>query len=43
MSALTRDYLWIGVIVAIGIGIVAAIWLAGLAAGTPPPPPPNVG
>ncbi|MEA2633058.1 MAG: hypothetical protein QOE66_3277 [Chloroflexota bacterium] len=43
MSAVLRDYLWIGVIVAIGIGIVAAIWLAGLAGGTPPPAPPNVG
>jgi hypothetical protein len=42
MSALLRQYLWIGVIVAIGVGIVAAIWLAGLAAG-PPPAPPNLG
>jgi hypothetical protein len=43
MSALLRDYLWIGVIVAIGVGIVAAVWLAGLAAGSPPPAPPNIG
>jgi len=42
MSALLRQYLWIGVIVAIGVGVVAAIWLAGLAAGTPALPP-NVG
>ena len=44
MSVLLRQYLWIGVIVAIGVGIVAAMWLAGLAAGTAlPSPPPNVG
>ena len=43
MSVLLRQYLWIGVIVAIGVGIVAAMWLAGLAGGTPPSPPPNVG
>ena len=40
MSAELRRWLWIGVIVAIALGIGAAVWLAGLAAGGPPPSPP---
>jgi hypothetical protein len=43
MSVLLRQYLWIGVIVAIAVGIVAAMWLAGLAGGGPVPSAPNVG
>jgi hypothetical protein len=39
MSPFLARWLWVGVIVAIALGIVAAIWLAGLAAGSPVPPP----
>jgi hypothetical protein len=33
MNVLLRQYLWIGVIVAVAVGVIAAIWLAGVAAG----------
>jgi hypothetical protein len=36
MNAFLRRWLWVGVIAAIGLGIIAAVWLAGLAAGGPP-------
>lgn len=42
MSAFLQRWLWVGVIVAVGVGIVAAVWLAGLAAG-PVPSAPGVG
>ncbi len=37
MSALLRQYLWIWVVVAVVVGVVAAMWLAGVAAGPPVP------
>ena len=44
MSALLRQYLWIWVVVAVVVGVVAAMWLAGVAAGPPAPiVPPNIG
>lgn len=42
MSPFLARWLWVGVLVAIALGIVAAIWLAGLAAG-PVPSAPNLG
>jgi predicted outer membrane lipoprotein len=44
MSALLRQYLWIGVVVAVAVGVIAAMWLAGVAAGPAAPVvPPNIG
>ena len=37
MSALLRQYLWIWVVVAVVVGVAAAMWLAGVAAGPPVP------
>ena len=45
MSALLRQYLWIWVVVAVVVGVVAAMWLAGVVAWPAAPPivQPNVG
>lgn len=44
MSALLRQYLWIWVVLAVVVGVVAAMWLAGVAAGPPTPVvQPNIG